>query len=189
MIKGIRNRISGGYYRYDNMLVVPITENTPEEKDLKEWTARAVNQHPDSCGVLVRHQRLRLGETWVQAKTLCECCDCLILLYQWRKWDWLLQSFRLDKMELYKPNGSLYGETKLTLIIETWPFFKNKLKISMTLLLCHYDHPASLLTLDDIWLNSCNFKCQCSGILLLSWKINNIWKLLQFNDKKINNPI
>ena len=26
---------TGGYYRYDDELVVPIVENTPEEKDLK----------------------------------------------------------------------------------------------------------------------------------------------------------
>ena len=35
MIKGIRKCTSGGYYRYDEELVIPIVENTPFEEDLK----------------------------------------------------------------------------------------------------------------------------------------------------------
>jgi ribulose-5-phosphate 4-epimerase/fuculose-1-phosphate aldolase len=35
MIKGIRKCQSGGYYRYDEELVVPIIENTPFEEDLQ----------------------------------------------------------------------------------------------------------------------------------------------------------
>lgn len=54
MIKGIKKCTSGGYYRYDDMLVVPIIENTPEEKDLKDRMAHAMNEYPDSCAVLVR---------------------------------------------------------------------------------------------------------------------------------------
>ena len=58
-------------YRYDDMLVVPIIENTPEEKDLKERMARAMNDYPDSCAVLVRRHGVYVwGETWEKAKTM-----------------------------------------------------------------------------------------------------------------------
>ncbi|KAF5916271.1 hypothetical protein HPG69_007352 [Diceros bicornis minor] len=78
MIKGIKKWTSGGYYRYDDMLVVPIIENTPEEKDLKERMARAMNEYPDSCAVLVRRHGVYVwGETWEKAKTMCECYDYL----------------------------------------------------------------------------------------------------------------
>uniref|UniRef100_A0A452UUP7 Methylthioribulose-1-phosphate dehydratase n=1 Tax=Ursus maritimus TaxID=29073 RepID=A0A452UUP7_URSMA len=78
MIKGIRKCTSGGYYRYDDMLVVPIIENTPEEKDLKERMARVINEYPDSCAVLVRRHGVYVwGETWEKAKTMCECYDYL----------------------------------------------------------------------------------------------------------------
>ncbi|XP_004852106.1 methylthioribulose-1-phosphate dehydratase isoform X2 [Heterocephalus glaber] len=78
MIKGIRKCTSGGYYRYNDMLVVPIIENTPEEKDLKERMARAMNEYPDSCAVLVRRHGVYVwGETWEKAKTMCECYDYL----------------------------------------------------------------------------------------------------------------
>lgn len=58
-------------YRYDDMLVVPIIENTPEEKDLKERMACAMNEYPDSCAVLVRRHGVYVwGETWEKAKTM-----------------------------------------------------------------------------------------------------------------------
>lgn len=57
--------------RYDDMLVVPIIENTPEEKDLKERMARAMNEYPDSSAVLVRRHGVYVwGETWEKAKTM-----------------------------------------------------------------------------------------------------------------------
>ncbi|XP_050811451.1 methylthioribulose-1-phosphate dehydratase isoform X1 [Gopherus flavomarginatus] len=78
MIKGIKKCTSGGYYRYDDKLVVPIVENTPEEKDLKERMAHAMNEYPDSCAVLVRRHGVYVwGETWEKAKTMCECYDYL----------------------------------------------------------------------------------------------------------------
>lgn len=55
------------------MLVVPIIENTPEEKDLKERMARAMEEYPDSCAVLVRrHGAYVWGESWEKAKTMWE---------------------------------------------------------------------------------------------------------------------
>ncbi|XP_077178269.1 methylthioribulose-1-phosphate dehydratase [Paroedura picta] len=78
MIKGIRKSTTGGYFRYDDTLVVPIVENTPEEKDLKQRMAQAMNDYPDSCAVLVRRHGVYVwGETWEKAKTMCECYDYL----------------------------------------------------------------------------------------------------------------
>uniref|UniRef100_A0A8C1JEP5 APAF1 interacting protein n=1 Tax=Cyprinus carpio TaxID=7962 RepID=A0A8C1JEP5_CYPCA len=79
MIKGIRKGNSGTNYRlYDDTLVVPIIENTPEEKDLKERMARAMEMYPDSCAVLVRRHGVYVwGETWEKAKTMCACYDYL----------------------------------------------------------------------------------------------------------------
>uniref|UniRef100_A0A671QJ46 APAF1 interacting protein n=1 Tax=Sinocyclocheilus anshuiensis TaxID=1608454 RepID=A0A671QJ46_9TELE len=71
MIKGIRKGNSGTNYRYDDTLVVPIIENTPEEKDLKERMARAMDMYPDSCAVLVRRHGVYVwGETREKAKTM-----------------------------------------------------------------------------------------------------------------------
>ncbi|XP_045064926.1 methylthioribulose-1-phosphate dehydratase isoform X4 [Coregonus clupeaformis] len=78
MIKGIRKGTSGTNYRYDETLVVPIIENTPEEQDLKERMALAMEQYPDSCAVLVRRHGVYVwGESWEKAKTMCECYDYL----------------------------------------------------------------------------------------------------------------
>ncbi|XP_068615985.1 methylthioribulose-1-phosphate dehydratase isoform X1 [Brachionichthys hirsutus] len=78
MIKGIRKGASGTSYRYDESLVVPIIENTPEEKDLKDRMARAMDQYPDACAVLVRRHGVYVwGESWERAKTMCECYDYL----------------------------------------------------------------------------------------------------------------
>uniref|UniRef100_A0A672LES5 Methylthioribulose-1-phosphate dehydratase n=1 Tax=Sinocyclocheilus grahami TaxID=75366 RepID=A0A672LES5_SINGR len=79
MIKGIRKGNSGTNYRlYDDTLVVPIIENTPEEKDLKERMAQAMEMYPDSCAVLVRRHGVYVwGDTWEKAKTMCECYDYL----------------------------------------------------------------------------------------------------------------
>ncbi|XP_076589668.1 methylthioribulose-1-phosphate dehydratase isoform X1 [Chaetodon auriga] len=78
MIKGIRKGTSGTNYRYDDTLVVPIIENTPEEKDLKDRMARAMEEYPDSCAVLVRRHGVYVwGESWEKAKTMCECYDYL----------------------------------------------------------------------------------------------------------------
>ncbi len=57
--------------RYDDTLVVPIIENTPEEKDLKDRMAQAMEEYPDSCAVLVRRHGVYVwGESWEKAKTM-----------------------------------------------------------------------------------------------------------------------
>lgn len=78
MIKGIRKCKTGGNYRYNEMLVVPIVENTCEEKDLKDRMAEAMEKFPETCAVLVRRHGVYVwGETWKKAKSMCECYDYL----------------------------------------------------------------------------------------------------------------
>jgi methylthioribulose-1-phosphate dehydratase len=78
MIKGIKIGTSGKNLRYHDELVVPIIENTPEEKDLKVAMAKAMEQYPDTCAVLVRRHGVYVwGANWIQAKTMCECYDYL----------------------------------------------------------------------------------------------------------------
>lgn len=78
MIKGIKKCRQGINYRYDEELVVPIVENTPEEKDLKEAMGKAMEDYPDSCAVLVRRHGVYVwGDTWQRAKSMCECYDYL----------------------------------------------------------------------------------------------------------------
>ncbi|XP_072171714.1 methylthioribulose-1-phosphate dehydratase-like isoform X2 [Diadema setosum] len=78
MIKGIKKEKTGGYYRYDEELVVPIVENTPFERDLKGSLEKAMEEYPDTCAVLVRRHGVYVwGETWQKAKTMCECYDYL----------------------------------------------------------------------------------------------------------------
>jgi methylthioribulose-1-phosphate dehydratase len=90
----------GGYYRYDEELIIPIIENTPFEEDLqvnnifistifsfvylklnnrkKERMANAMNDYPDTCAVLVRRHGIYVwGPTWQSAKSMCECYDYL----------------------------------------------------------------------------------------------------------------
>ncbi|XP_056134602.1 methylthioribulose-1-phosphate dehydratase isoform X1 [Lampris incognitus] len=79
MIKGICKGTSGTNYRYDDTLVVPIIENTPEERDLKERMARAMEKYPESCAVLVRRHGVYVwGESWEKAKTIGQSIPTLI---------------------------------------------------------------------------------------------------------------
>ncbi|RUS22091.1 methylthioribulose-1-phosphate dehydratase [Endogone sp. FLAS-F59071] len=78
MIKGIRRGTSGTNLRYFDTLVVPIVENTPEEEDLTERMALAMQKHTETNAVLVRRHGVYVwGETWEKAKTMAECYDYL----------------------------------------------------------------------------------------------------------------
>eukprot|EP01119_Soliformovum_irregulare_P014500 TRINITY_DN3967_c0_g1_i1.p1 TRINITY_DN3967_c0_g1~~TRINITY_DN3967_c0_g1_i1.p1 ORF type:complete len:103 (-),score=32.11 TRINITY_DN3967_c0_g1_i1:20-328(-) len=78
MIKGIRIGDTGKYLRYDQELIVPIIDNTPEERDLKEYMAEAMVKYPDCNAVLVkRHGVYVWGPDWKKAKTMSECYDYL----------------------------------------------------------------------------------------------------------------
>lgn len=78
MIKGVKNQKLGRNYRYDEELVVPIIENTPFEKDLKDRMAQVIEEYPECCAILVRRHGVYVwGDSWEQAKTMCECFDYL----------------------------------------------------------------------------------------------------------------
>lgn len=54
MIKGIKKGSSDQYHKYYETLVVPIIENTAEERDLKERMKEAMIKYPLCNAVLVR---------------------------------------------------------------------------------------------------------------------------------------
>lgn len=58
-------------YRYDEELIIPIIENTPFEKDLKDDLDDAIIRYPETCAVLVRRHGIYVwGNSWQQAKTM-----------------------------------------------------------------------------------------------------------------------
>lgn len=68
----------GRNLQYDEELVVPIIENTPFEEDLTESLSEAIRKYPATCAVLVRRHGVYVwGDTWQQAKSMCECYDYL----------------------------------------------------------------------------------------------------------------
>lgn len=78
MIKGILNQKLGRNYMYDEMLVVPIIENTPFEKDLESSLAKVLEEYPETTAVLVRRHGVYVwGNSWQHAKTMTECYDYL----------------------------------------------------------------------------------------------------------------
>lgn len=78
MIKGIRNNKTGTYYSYNDELVIPIIENTPQEEDLQESMAEAMKKYPEASAVLVRRHGVYVwGPDWRKAKTMTECFDYL----------------------------------------------------------------------------------------------------------------
>jgi methylthioribulose-1-phosphate dehydratase len=82
MIKGVKKDRTGENYRYDEVLIVPIIENTPEEHQLQDEMARAMNDYPDTCAVIVRRHGFYVwGKTWQLAKTMAECYDYLFGIY------------------------------------------------------------------------------------------------------------
>ncbi|KAF7721308.1 hypothetical protein EC973_004950 [Apophysomyces ossiformis] len=78
MIKGIRRGTTKTNLRYFDKLIVPIVENTPEEEDLTERMAKAMEAYPETNAVLVRRHGVYVwGENWEKAKTMTECYDYL----------------------------------------------------------------------------------------------------------------
>lgn len=78
MIKGIKKGSSSESHRYDEMLVVPIIENTPFECDLKDRLIEAMEKFPNTNAVLVRRHGVYVwGKTWKSAKSMIECYDYL----------------------------------------------------------------------------------------------------------------
>ena len=81
MIKGLRIGDTQDSYRYYDEIVVPIIENTAEEKDLKDRMEAAMKKYPNANAVLVRRHGIYVwGPTWQKAKGMCECYDYLLEL-------------------------------------------------------------------------------------------------------------
>ncbi|KAJ2900565.1 Methylthioribulose-1-phosphate dehydratase [Coemansia aciculifera] len=81
MIKGIRRGQTGTNLRFFDTLRVPIVENTAEEENLTDRMAKAMEEYPETCAVLVRRHGVYVwGETWEKAKTMAECYDYLFEL-------------------------------------------------------------------------------------------------------------
>ncbi|KAJ3021476.1 hypothetical protein HKX48_008410 [Thoreauomyces humboldtii] len=78
MIKGIRKGSGKQSLSYQDRLVVPIVENTPQERDLKDRMAEAIRKYSDTNAVLVRRHGVYVwGESWQKAKSMTECYDYL----------------------------------------------------------------------------------------------------------------
>lgn len=78
MIKGIRIGSGKENLRFFDELVVPIIENTAEERDLTDRMREAMEAYPDTNAILVRRHGVYVwGPNWQKAKTMCECYDYL----------------------------------------------------------------------------------------------------------------
>jgi len=61
----------GVYHRYDDLLTIPIIENTCHENELEDAMARCMKDYPEAPAVLVRRHGLYVwGPTWQKAKTM-----------------------------------------------------------------------------------------------------------------------
>ncbi len=79
MIKGIKIGNGPAYHKYFDTLVVPIIENTPNERDLKASMQQAMEKYPHTNAVLVRRHGIYVwGSSWQEAKSMCECYDYLL---------------------------------------------------------------------------------------------------------------
>jgi methylthioribulose-1-phosphate dehydratase len=80
-IKAIPRPSTGGYMGYFDTLTIPIIENTAHEEDLRDSLEKAMEEHPDTCAVLVRRHGVYVwGDTVWKAKTQCESLDYLFQL-------------------------------------------------------------------------------------------------------------
>ena len=76
MIKGI----SG--HGYNDILTVPIVDNTPHECELTSFLEDAIVSYPKTQAVLVRRHGVYVwGDTWEKAKTQAECYHYLFQAY------------------------------------------------------------------------------------------------------------
>lgn len=73
MIKGVAG------LEYTSEMVIPIIENTSQERDLLDSLQNAILKYPKSNAVIVRRHGIYVwGADWQQAKTQCECIDYLM---------------------------------------------------------------------------------------------------------------
>ncbi|CAK5283381.1 unnamed protein product [Mycena citricolor] len=78
MIKGVRIAGTGAALSYLDTLEVPIIENTPVERDLKDSMEDTMKRFPNAAAILVRRHGVYVwGTDWQKAKTQAECLDYL----------------------------------------------------------------------------------------------------------------
>jgi methylthioribulose-1-phosphate dehydratase len=78
MIKGIKKGETGESMNYFDKLVIPIIENTAQERDLAESMANAIMKYPDTNAILVRRHGVYVwGDSWERCKTMAETYDYL----------------------------------------------------------------------------------------------------------------
>ncbi|XP_021366470.1 methylthioribulose-1-phosphate dehydratase-like [Mizuhopecten yessoensis] len=76
--EGIRKWSTGGNYKFTDDVVLPVIDNTHTGDELIDGMVKAMNDYPDTCIVLVRgHGIYAWGQTWEQAKLVCESYDYL----------------------------------------------------------------------------------------------------------------
>eukprot|EP01138_Halocafeteria_seosinensis_P003782 gb/GECG01003868.1/.p1 GENE.gb/GECG01003868.1/~~gb/GECG01003868.1/.p1 ORF type:complete len:669 (+),score=90.80 gb/GECG01003868.1/:1-2007(+) len=76
MIKGITG------HSYNDVLTVPIVENTPRESELTSYIEDAIVSYPKTQAILVRRHGIYVwGDTWEKAKTQAESYHYLFSLY------------------------------------------------------------------------------------------------------------
>ncbi|KAI8894999.1 class II aldolase/adducin N-terminal [Globomyces pollinis-pini] len=78
MIKGIKKGSTSENHKYFDKIVIPIIENTAEERDLKDRMEKAMKDYPLTNAVLVRRHGVYVwGSNWQKAKCMTECYDYL----------------------------------------------------------------------------------------------------------------
>ena len=81
MIKGIYDPVEKRNLHFNEVLVVPIIDNTNFECELTDSMAQAMTEYPSTNCVMVRRHGIYVwGETWQRAKTMTECYDYLFSL-------------------------------------------------------------------------------------------------------------
>lgn len=77
-MQAIRNDETKSHLRYDDLLEIPIIDNTRLEADLRDSMADAMRKYPTCPAVLVRRHGIYVwGPTWQSAKTQTESLDYL----------------------------------------------------------------------------------------------------------------
>ena len=73
--------------RYDEVLTIPIIENTCFEKDLTDSMRVIMQKYPETNAVMVRRHGIYVwGDTWQMCKTMAECyhylCEMAVELHK-----------------------------------------------------------------------------------------------------------
>eukprot|EP00835_Amoeboradix_gromovi_P003164 NODE_199_length_15263_cov_0.256331.p5 type:complete len:219 gc:universal NODE_199_length_15263_cov_0.256331:14153-14809(+) len=78
MIKGIIDWETKKTLNLNDVLVIPIIENTPFECELESHLKKSMVEYPKTCAVIVKcHGIYVWAETWEKAKGMAECIDYL----------------------------------------------------------------------------------------------------------------